>query len=878
MDSLHVPDREGSPQDILRSAIGGTGTLLVLDNCEHLVDACAELSEFLLRGCPKLRIVATSREALGVSSETSWLVPPLESQEALQLFVDRAQSTLATFRLTDSNVSAVRDICRRLDGLPLAIELAAARVRVLSPEQIADRLTDAFRLLSAGSRTALPRHRTLRATIDWSHSLLSQREQVLLARLSVFSGTFSLDAVEAVCAGDPLADEDLLDGISALVEKSLIVMVPDEGVARYRLLETVRQYALERLDAADELEARRARHAVYFTEYFEQVAPKLIGGEHERGLTARVRADNDNLRATLTWAIGSNAPALALRLTGTLAWYWYCTGQFHDAVHFTRGALALGASADPVLRGRALSTLGIVSLARGDYDTSCAALEEALPLLRQSTAIADREAAAIAQAKLGAACLMLGHYARADALLDETLTQMSDVSPMVPIFTLVWQAWGRLARGDLAEARRMFTSNRDLGYAIEHRTTIAHSMAFAGFVAALEGNLDLAIRELRESLRLHIELNDFWGFTIDFDGLTVVAVNRKDWERAAGMIAGVDALRERTGIALMAVARDLREQMVSQVRRGLGDDYQAVSSQWRVRSFEEIVQLANEIASSAEPTVVPAPEAEILVEAPPAVLSATAEHRVRVAQRLKVHALGPLEVFIGARQIESAAWGSARPRELLAYLLMHPAGCTKEQVGVAFWPDATSAQLRNSFHVTLHRLRKALGMPEWITLNKERYRVDPTAVAEFDVAMFEESVGTARRGLKRGEPDAVAALERAVGLYRGDFLDGEPAGDWHLEFRDRLQRIYLDALMELGATLTKEERHARAAEVYRRVLARDELHEEAVRALMTSLARQGERAPALRLYQKFADRLQKELEAEPDEETTELFQRLKQGA
>jgi DNA-binding SARP family transcriptional activator len=684
--------------------------------------------------------------------------------------------------------------------------------------------------------------------------------------------------VEAVCAGEPLAGEDLLDGISALVEKSLIVMVPDDGVARYRLLETMRQYAIERLDAADELEARREQHAVYFTEYFEQAAPKLIGGEHERGLTARVRADNDNLRAAFTWALASNARAIALRLAGTLAWYWYCTGQFHDARHFTLGALALGENADPVLRGRALSTLGIVSLARGDYQTSSEALEQALPLLRQSTAAVDREAAAVAQAKLGAACLMLGNYARADALLDETLTQMSDVSPMVPIFTLVWQAWGRLARGDLTEARRMFTANRDLGYAIEHRTTVAHSMAFAGFVAALEGNLDLASRELKESLRLHIELNDFWGFTIDFDGLTVVAVNRGDWERAAGMIAGVDALRERTGIALMAVARDMRERMVNQVRRGLADRYDALSAQWKARSFEDIVQLAMEIASSSESAVIAEPEIDVIADAPPAVMSATAEHRVRVGQRLKVHALGPLEVFIGDRPVDSAAWGSARPREMLAYLLMHPAGCTKEQVGVAFWPDATSAQLRNSFHVTLHRLRKALGMPEWITLNKERYRIDPAVVAEFDVTMFEESVGTARRALKRGESDAIAALERAVGLYRGDFLDGEPAGDWHLQFRDRLQRIYLDSLMELGSALSREERHARAAEVYRRILARDELHEEAVRALMASLAREGERAPALRLYQRFAECLRKELDADPDDETTELFQRLQGGS
>jgi non-specific serine/threonine protein kinase len=178
--------------------------LLILDNCEHIVDACAALAERLLRGCRNLRIVATSREALGIASETAWLVPPLLGGDAVQLFVERAQASLPSFSQTDANAAALRDICCRLDGIPLAIELAAARVRVLSPEQIAHRLDDAFRLLTAGSRTAIPRHRTLRSTMDWSYALLSDREQVLLCRLAVFSGTFSLEAAEDVCSGDPL--------------------------------------------------------------------------------------------------------------------------------------------------------------------------------------------------------------------------------------------------------------------------------------------------------------------------------------------------------------------------------------------------------------------------------------------------------------------------------------------------------------------------------------------------------------------------------------------------------------------------------------------------------------------------------------------------
>jgi DNA-binding SARP family transcriptional activator len=245
--------------------------------------------------------------------------------------------------------------------------------------------------------------------------------------------------------------------------------------------------------------------------------------------------------------------------------------------------------------------------------------------------------------------------------------------------------------------------------------------------------------------------------------------------------------------------------------------------------------------------------------------------------KLRVLALGPLQVFAGDRLVDSAAWGSARPRELLIYLMMHPDGRTKEQVGLAFWPEASAAQLGNSFHVTLHRLRKALGNGEWIVLTNDRYMVDPSVVGEFDVAEFERELAAARRMLKRQEEGAVAALEQAVQRFRGDLLDGEPAGDWHLEHRDRLQRLYGDALMELAARVTREERHAKAADVYRRILARDDLHEEAVCALMECHVKLSERAQAMRVYQRFVERLAKELDADPDQDTTELFDRIRAG-
>jgi DNA-binding SARP family transcriptional activator len=265
---------------------------------------------------------------------------------------------------------------------------------------------------------------------------------------------------------------------------------------------------------------------------------------------------------------------------------------------------------------------------------------------------------------------------------------------------------------------------------------------------------------------------------------------------------------------------------------------------------------------------------------PQAVASSAPRSAGKSAGGLRVLALGPLQVFVAGRSIDTAAWGSARPRELLVYLLMHPEGRTKEQVGLAFWPDASTAQVRNNFHVTLHRLRKALGGTDWVALAAERYRVDSALIEEFDVAAFEREVVDARRALPRdaAAADSTSRLERALTRYRGDFLDGEPVGDWHLEHRGRLQRVYVEATMELGERYAQQARHAKAAETFRRVLARDELHEEALRALIRALTESGERSQALRAYQRFAGRLRHELGADPAEETTRLLEGLELSA
>ncbi|HET9010840.1 MAG TPA: BTAD domain-containing putative transcriptional regulator, partial [Gemmatimonadaceae bacterium] len=798
--ALHIPERTGfTAQQLLAAAIGGDHLLVVLDNCEHVVDACAELVDALLRACPRLVILATSREALGVASETAWLVPPLASAEAVQLFVERARAALPTFAHTTAVSPAVEEICRRLDGIPLAIELAAARVRVLTPEQIACRLGDAFRLLSAGSRTSLPRHRTLRATMEWSFGLLASREQVLLRRLAVFAGSFTLDAAESVAAGVPLEPEDVLDGVAALVDKSLLGMEAGSGEARYRMLETVRQYGIERLTEAGELDAMEHGYAEYYLAIVEAAAPNLVGGSNAPDLLARLVAEHDNLRATVTWAVSDpSRAALALRFVGASYWYWYAMGLFREARQLVDRALALDAPAEPLFRGRALISSALTALAQGDYVLACAHFEAALPLIRSA---GDRRAEGAAIAKYGAARLLGGDVAGAIIVLDEALvfTHGGPPEDIAAIFARFWRAWAAYVQGDHDYACRLLRDNESVARAHDLPTTLAHGLATLARVEVARGNVEDGCALVMEALELEVSINDAWGIALALDVVAVVAARRGRSDVAARLLAGIAAHRERLAVALPGLAPTERKALMEELREALGDGFDSSYAEGAILSTGEVVQLALSEAArhTTEHRVAPRAEPQ-----PPA----THERRLRVL------ALGPLQVFVGDRLLDSGAWGSARPRELLVYLLLHPEGRTKEQVGLAFWPDASVAQLRNNFHVTLHRLRKALGAGEWITLEADRYRVAPEAIESFDVVEFEREVLAARLAAKRQQEGAASRLEAALARYRGDLLDGEPVGDWHLELRDRLQRLYVDSLMELGARHAAEAREQKAAE------------------------------------------------------------------
>ena len=305
--------------------------LLLLDNCEHLLDVCGTMIVELLHGCPNLTILATSREPLGVPGELSWRVPSLSvADEAVELFADRARRARPDFVVGEDNRALVEEICRRLDGMPLAIELAAARVRALSLPQIVDSLHDRFRLLTGGARTAVRRQQTLRASVDWSHALLTEPEQVLFRRLAAFAGGFDLDAAQAVGASTEVESYQLLDLLSLLVDKSLVVADDTGAGMRYRLLETVRQYAQEKLGESGEADQVRTRHRDYYTATAARLESTAQPGDER--LMAWAEVEIDNLRAAFAWSRENSDLETGLRLVSSLQQFWLTRGRFQEGL------------------------------------------------------------------------------------------------------------------------------------------------------------------------------------------------------------------------------------------------------------------------------------------------------------------------------------------------------------------------------------------------------------------------------------------------------------------------------------------------------------------------------------------------------------------
>jgi non-specific serine/threonine protein kinase len=420
--ALDVPEQPGRlPLATLLDALRTRQLLLVLDNCEHLLDACAGLTEALLRACPGLRILATSREPLGLAGETRYRVPSLAVPGpdqaasptavarcvAVRLFVERARAVQPAFALS---AAAVAEVCARLDGIPLALELAAARLGGLGLAELAARLDRQFQLLTGGSRTALPRQQTLRATVAWSYDLLTSQEQALFARLSVFAGGWSLEGAEAVGAGGTIAAEEVLDLLVRLVDKSLVLAEETaDGSTRYRLLETLRQYGQERLAAGETAQVRH-RHAAYYLALAERADRRFTGPDQLRWLD-RIEREHDNLRAALSWCLGGDehrgrdeAAALGetgLRLAGALYWFWFFRDHHREALVWLERALAQGSVAPAAVRAKALFGAATFASSHHDFARSAGYLSESIVLSR---AAGDTRQLVLALSVLGGVC------------------------------------------------------------------------------------------------------------------------------------------------------------------------------------------------------------------------------------------------------------------------------------------------------------------------------------------------------------------------------------------------------------------------------------------------------------------------------------------
>jgi predicted ATPase/class 3 adenylate cyclase/DNA-binding CsgD family transcriptional regulator len=398
--ALGLPDQPGrSTMDTLTRFIADRHMLVVLDNCEHLLDACAALMVALLEACPGLTLLATSREPIGVAGEVGWRVPSLSlAGEAVELFTDRARHARPDFEISDDNAATVTEICRRLDGLPLAIELAAARVRALSLTEILDSLHDRFRLLTGGARTAVRRQQTLRASVDWSHALLTEPERALFRRLASFLGGFDLEAARTVAGGAEVQRYQVLDQLTLLVDKSLVVAENIRGRTRYRLLETVRQYALEKLGESGEADAVRSRHRDYYT---TMAALLDAPGANYEQFTEQAEFEVDNLRAAFGWSRENSDVELALALASSLAPAWLTVGLGREGLAWFDTVLSEENTLDlePAVRARALADQALLAA----WVNAAASLDQA----QQALAIArDIDDPALLVRALTACCLI----------------------------------------------------------------------------------------------------------------------------------------------------------------------------------------------------------------------------------------------------------------------------------------------------------------------------------------------------------------------------------------------------------------------------------------------------------------------------------------
>ncbi|MGB8647581.1 MAG: tetratricopeptide repeat protein [Anaerolineae bacterium] len=578
--------------------------LIIVDNCEHLIGACAAIAERLLTACPHIKLLTTSREALGIDGEFTYLIPTLSvpepsasvadmllAYESIRLFVERARTVRPEFALTEQNALAITHICQRLDGMPLAIELAAARINVLTPQEIAERLDDRFALLAHGSRTALPRQQTLRALIDWSYDLLTNQEQAFFARLAVFAGGRDLEAVEAVCSGEGIERGQALDLLARLVAKSLLVVREHAGETRYGMLDTIKAYALDKLHGSGEAERWKRRHLDYFLELVRTAQPQIHGPEQMPWLS-RLEVEHNNLRLALRFALEHQIHTAALALADSLAPFWEMRGFLHEGREWLKRALdaapAPAADSPPEYRrcyAWAMDRAAELAIHQSDYSAARALATTSLELFR---ALGDRPGWATALNTLGAVVRLMGEYDVAEGLHHESLNISRELGDRRQIVVAL-NSLGTAAQYQdrIEDALSYFQEALDLERESDNRHGIAIALTNVGTVVQQKGDFTQARALHAESLAILRELHDRWAIAGTLSNLGLLAEALRDYTAARAYYEeGLEIARElgeRRGMAILTrslgmvsmaqgdleAARRLHEESLA-IRRGLG--------------------------------------------------------------------------------------------------------------------------------------------------------------------------------------------------------------------------------------------------------------------------------------------------------------------
>lgn len=564
---LGLREKAGQPvKDVLVSNLETRTALLVLDNCEHLVSACAALVAGLLAACPHLCFLATSREPLGIPGEAIWVVPPLtlprpqpwrspshpqermktyRESEAIQLFVTRAASASPGFQFTQESGLYIAEICRRLDGLPLAIELAAAHIRAFSAQQIAERLDDQFRLLSSRLRTNPARHQTLTATLDWSYELLSVEEKQLLARLAVFIDGWSLESAEAVCSGETIQPSAIMPLLFNLVDKSLVI-VDDSGERRFRLLETIRQYALRKLTEAEKVTTIRDRHLTFFCRWAEMASEGLVGREQAEWL-ARFEAEHDNLRAALDWSQAAERAHDGLRLATACGYFWRLRGNLNEGQARLIDALSQkGSQKRDKVRAWALLWAAHLAYLQSSYDLTAKRAQEALEISRELGSD-GMPGEARAYDLLGEVATEVGDYKRAPKHFEKALAIYRELGNRRGLADMLMQlAWAAMRLGNYSQAEPLFQECLVHYRALNEAFLLGIGLSGLGELAVRQGNYQDAERLLQESLDLRRQLGERWGIAVSLGSLAWVALYRRDFAHMRELLA--ESLEIRTDL------------------------------------------------------------------------------------------------------------------------------------------------------------------------------------------------------------------------------------------------------------------------------------------------------------------------------------------